>query len=137
MLFRSANCPDDALIIAGQAYNPELGDRIKVTVVATGFERAEVTGAEVDSEGMRRRFTAMETSNNNNSFSPTFPTQKQPSAQPPVEEKKVTSQPTEAEAITVNRWQDLQQQLGKRTPSNDYSVPAVLRYQRNDDDENK
>lgn len=133
----TANCPDDALIIAGQAYNPELGDRIKVTVVATGFERAEVTGAEVDSEGMRRRFTAMETSNNNNSFSPTFPTQKQPSAQPPVEEKKVTSQPTEAEAITVNRWQDLQQQLGKRTPSNDYSVPAVLRYQRNDDDENK
>jgi len=34
----TANCAEDALIIAGQAYNPELGDRIKVTVVATGFE---------------------------------------------------------------------------------------------------
>ncbi len=29
------NCADDALIIAGQAYNPELGEQIKVTVVAT------------------------------------------------------------------------------------------------------
>jgi len=33
------NADDDALIIAGQAYNPELGDRLKVTVVATGFNR--------------------------------------------------------------------------------------------------
>jgi cell division protein FtsZ len=32
-------CAEDALVIAGQAFNPELGDRIKVTVVATGFER--------------------------------------------------------------------------------------------------
>ncbi|MDD2297038.1 MAG: cell division protein FtsZ, partial [Sphaerochaetaceae bacterium] len=37
------NCAEDALIIAGQAYNPELGEKIKVTVVATGFESSDST----------------------------------------------------------------------------------------------
>ena len=38
-------------------------------------------------------------------------------------------------SITVNRWQDLQQQLGKRSGGgNDYSIPAVLRYSREDDE---
>jgi cell division protein FtsZ len=36
-------------------------------------------------------------------------------------------------AIQVNRWQDLQKQLGKGpgSNSNDYTIPAVLRYSRN------
>ena len=51
------NCAEDALIIAGQAFNPELGDRIKVTVVATGFEpKTDVVGAEADTESAVRRF---------------------------------------------------------------------------------
>lgn len=129
----TANCPDDALIIAGQAFNPELGDRIKVTVVATGFERTEVTGAEMDADSVRRRFAAVES--REGAFSPSFNQNKQNIAA--AEEKKTPSPVTEAESITVNRWQDLQQQLGKRAPSNDYSVPAVLRYQRGEEDENK
>ena len=45
------------MIIAGQAYNPELGDRIKVTVVATGFEpKTDVMGGEADTESAVRRF---------------------------------------------------------------------------------
>src|SRR5574344_387706 len=57
------NCADDALIIAGQAYNPELGDRIKVTVVATGFEpKTDVVGAEADTESAVRRFVNNEQS---------------------------------------------------------------------------
>ena len=43
--------------------------------------------------------------------------------------------PNDAEAITVNRWQDLQQQLGKRSQSNDYSIPAVMRYRQSEEDE--
>ncbi len=32
---------EDALIIAGQSYNPDLEKKIKVTLVATGFDRQE------------------------------------------------------------------------------------------------
>ncbi len=132
----TANCPDDALIIAGQAFNPELGDRIKVTVVATGFEHSEVTGGELDAESVRRRFSTMENNNSATSFAPQFQTKAPVAPEPVVEEKKTAvAQPQEAEAITVNRWQDLQQQLGKRTQSNDYSVPAVLRYSRSEEDD--
>ena len=45
-------------------------------------------------------------------------------------------QPKSDEVITVNRWQDLQQQLGSRNQPNDYSFPAVLRYQRGDQEDN-
>lgn len=134
----TANCPDDALIIAGQAFNPELGDRIKVTVVATGFEKTDVTGGEMDAESVRRRFATQEqptATPTASSFAPQFQT-KAPVNPEPVEEKKPAVAPIqEAEAITVNRWQDLQQQLGKRTQSNDYSVPAVLRYARSEEDD--
>ena len=44
------------------------------------------------------------------------------------------------EVISINRWQDLQTQLGRRNAPNanptDYSIPSILRYQRNDE-ENK
>ena len=63
---------------------------------------------------------------------------KEPVAEEAVPEKKreVEKQSADPAAITVNRWQDLQQQLGKRSQaSNDYSIPAVLRYARHDDDE--
>lgn len=52
------NCDENALIIAGQAFNPELGDRIKVTVVATGFEhKEEVVGSEADTISASKRFS--------------------------------------------------------------------------------
>lgn len=140
------NCAEDALIIAGQAFNPELGDRIKVTVVATGFDpKSEVTGAELDAESARRRFAqgaekereqvpaAQQGSKDRQSFDHAFSPSPEKSA--PQTPPSPRSAPTDAESITVNRWQDLQQQLGKRNAGNDYNVPAVLRYQRGDDED--
>lgn len=138
----TANCAEDALIIAGQAFNPELGDRIKVTVVATGFQnKAEVTGGEVDSESALRRFVNPEPRQE----SPLHQMQSQHQAAPAVAQPSAPQQPaapsrpapTDADAITVNRWQDLQQQLGKRSQSNDYSIPAVMRYRQGEEDEGK
>ncbi|ADY13092.1 cell division protein FtsZ [Sphaerochaeta globosa] len=119
-------CADDALIIAGQAFNPELGDRIKVTVVATGFERKEeVVGAELaDMDMVKRRYASAKRDEGKNEGS------SQP-AKKPDDQADVAS-------IQVNRWQDLQKQLGKgpSTNANDYTIPAVLRYSRNKTDEN-
>ena len=138
----TANCAEDALIIAGQAFNPELGDRIKVTVVATGFQnKAEVTGGEVDSESALRRFVNPEPRQE----SPLHQMQSQHQAAPAAAQPSAPQQPaapsrpapTDADAITVNRWQDLQQQLGKRSQSNDYSIPAVMRYRQGEEDEGK
>lgn len=115
------NCAEDALIIAGQAFNPELGDRIKVTVVATGFERKEdVVGAEHIGLGAAKRRSA----------SPENGGQKE-NAQPHVKEPD-----GDIGSIQVNRWQDLQKQIGKAPQgnTNDYSIPAVLRYSQTGDE---
>lgn len=132
------NCAEDVLVIAGQSYNPALGDRIKVTVVATGFERKpDIAASQAEAEMFNKSFARADrhdesavkeafgfSSRNEN----TQPARPQPSA--PSKEA-----PQDPAAITVNRWQDLQQQLGKRArDSNDYSIPAVLRYSRSEDD---
>jgi cell division protein FtsZ len=106
------NCAEDALIIAGQAYNPELGEKIKVTVVATGFVRPSTA---VDNQLEMMEYRRLKSAATGQSPS-------QPSS--------------EEEVVTVNRWQDLQQQLGKQQQTNDYNFPAVLRYQQGEDDEN-
>ncbi|MFA5698264.1 MAG: cell division protein FtsZ [Sphaerochaeta sp.] len=110
------NCAEDALIIAGQAYNPELGDQIKVTVVATGFERrSDMIGAEnADLEMIKRRFST-----------------------PQVSEESEHKGEVEQPSIEVNRWQDLQKQLGRgpSTNSGDYTIPTVLRYARGQSEE--
>ncbi len=106
------NCAEDALIIAGQAYNPELGEKIKVTVVATGFVRPSTA---VDNQLEMMEYRRLKSASAGQS--PTEPT-------------------VEEEVVTVNRWQDLQQQLGKQQQTNDYNFPAVLRYQQGEDDEN-
>lgn len=115
-------CSDDALIIAGQAFNPELGDRIKVTVVATGFERKEeVVGAEVPEMDMvKRHYAAAKVDE-----------KRQEEDAPAAKNTQEDEEPIPA--IQVNRWQDLQKQLGKGpgSNSNDYTIPAVLRYSRN------
>ena len=111
------NCAEDALIIAGQAYNPELGEKIKVTVVATGFERSgHSLDEQIEVIDYKRRKAECPS----------------PQREQPLSARQAPSEP-EDEVITVNRWQDLQQQLGNRQQSNDYSFPAVLRYQRGED----
>lgn len=144
------SCAEDALIIAGQAFNPEMGDRIKVTVVATGFEeRKTVTGAEV---GLTKKPEAKQAP-----FTPFVP--QQPAAGTPVGEQPKSSpipspleqamhpyqeqqkpQPAQPEqpqqavqpgTIQVNRWEDLQKQLGRTNTTgdgNDFSIPAVIRF---------
>ena len=134
----TANCAEDALIIAGQAFNPELGDRIKVTVVATGFQnRAEVTGGEVDSESALRRFVNPEPRQESPLHQMQGQHQQSAAAQAAPAQPAAPSRPapTDADAITVNRWQDLQQQLGKRSQGNDYSIPAVMRYRQSEEDD--
>ena len=129
------NCAEDALIIAGQAFNPELGDRIKVTVVATGFERKDdVVGAEVGADIPRRKFESVSSEPKAAPVSAAAAA----SAESPEQHGKPASPAAnnDAEVITVNRWQDLQQQLGKRQPGNDYSFPAVLRYSRGENEDN-
>ncbi|MBR6085103.1 MAG: cell division protein FtsZ [Spirochaetales bacterium] len=122
------NCDQDALIIAGQAYNPDLGDKVKVTVVATGFERESVTVDMPQFEKKQPRFDQF--INNQNANNAAAAAQSAPKEQP----KKPD------EVISINRWQDLQTQLGRRQAPNanptDYSIPSILRYQRNDE-ENK
>ena len=128
-------CDKDALIIAGQAYNPDLGDKVKVTVVATGFERDSVKVDVPDFEKPKKRFDQF--INNMESASASQPvasSASQPQT-PPMQEKP---QRKPEEVISVNRWQDLQSQIGRRqgqsSSSNDYSYPAILRYQRPDED---
>ena len=121
------NCDEDALIIAGQAYDADMGDKVKVTVVATGFNRQESATVDVpEYEKPRKRFDQFMGSQNQ--------TQNQaPKTEAPAEEK-----PSD-QVISVNRWQDLQQQIGKRQGSSgtglpdDYSFPAILRYKRDED----
>ena len=127
----TANCADDALIIAGQSYNEALGDRIKVTVVATGFDSKPEASTEVDpdTEIFRRRPAPVQEKRE-----PDPEPQPAPSFRQEERPKPAEKQGSDPAAITVNRWQDLQQQLGKRSAQqNDYSIPAVLRYARHDD----
>lgn len=114
------NCDPDALIIAGQAYNADLGDKVKVTVVATGFKNDTVDvafkafGEEPKRfDTLRNESVASESFGSNDNFN------------------------QNEEVISVNRWQDLMQSIGNRKPSeadsSDYSSPAIYRYQRDDE----
>ena len=123
------NCDPEALIIAGQAYNPDLGDKVKVTVVATGFDRESVSVEMPQVEKKQPRFDQfINNSENRAAASPAAAQQTASKDQPKKPE----------EVISINRWQDLQSQLGRRQAPNsnptDYSIPSILRYQRNDED---
>lgn len=102
----SKKCDPEALIISGQAFKPELGDQIKVTVVATGFKAAEPTFEEASDSA------AGEQDKPYKAPEPTVP---------------------KPEVITVNRWQDLQNKISSQggyrdADLKDFSVPAILRY---------
>lgn len=137
-------CDPDALIIAGQAFDPELGDRIKVTVVATGFERKpEVVGSEKGLSHTVNAFAAPQAAPK--AAKSESPAAHQPSVIEqtfnPVQERKPEAprRPEPAQSpegtITVNRWQDLQRQMSKGgAAGNDYATPAILRYSQEEDD---
>lgn len=127
------SCAEDVLVIAGQSYNPSLGDRIKVTVVATGFEKKpDVSTGDSEADVFKKNLLSRE-----ERFA-SFQDEKKEEKK--EEQRKDSFTPSQGQnsdpaSITVNRWQDLQQQLGKRSSGgNDYSIPAVLRYSREDDE---
>lgn len=146
------NCAEDALIIAGQSYNAALGDRIKVTVVATGFAPREVKsaykGEEPQTETKAERperpevkkevkpEVKPEVKRENLQYRQFYAQQEY--VKPQYEQPKPQPNPQEVSTINVNRWQDLQNQLGHK-PANpkDLSIPAVLRYSRDEDDDRK
>ena len=115
------NVDEEALITAGQSYNPSLGEKIRVTVVATGFEKRSVsTGA-----------------NTSDLFSQkTLKTEEETPSEKRESEKIAQSANVQsAGVININRWTDLKNQLSSRGSSNnDYTTPSILRM-RNDDDE--
>lgn len=136
------NCDNDALIIAGQAYNADLGDKVKVTVVATGFNPDTVSIESSEFDKPKKRFDQYINQINQEAPAPVketpAPTEVASEKTKPAEEQPMPSpaRPKE-EVISVNRWQDLQQQIGRRpqgdTNSSDYSFPAILRYTRKED----
>ena len=128
----TANVDEEALITAGQSYNPALGERIRVTVVATGFEHRSVsTGA-----------NAAEIFGTNKNGKGAGETVEQNVYPRKIEENSVRKEaPREKESpkdpgvISINRWTDLKNQLNLRSNNNsDYTTPSILRM-RNDDDQ--
>ncbi len=102
----TSNADDDALIIAGQAYNPDTGDKLKVTVIATGFNRE-------DDQLTDGSFDELEELG--------FSTSRQ----------RREEEQNPSEVVTIDRWQDLQRKIGKgKGIPEDVSIPAVLRYER-------
>ena len=125
------HCSEDVLVIAGQSYNPNLGERIKVTVIATGFDERKEVKAETD-----REVDVFSKRKESQNWLKKEEKKEEEKREEEVKEKKQES--SNPATITVNRWQDLQAQLGKRNrDNNDYSIPAVLRYSRPDDDEKR
>ena len=140
------NVAEDALITAGQSYNPALGDRLKVTVVATGFEKRDVSTGINNSElyskareEEEKRYEPQQERYYGQNYSmhsekPSSFESQQDSLRKRASEPQHTRE--DASTITVNRWQDLQNQLGKRNSNpNDFSTPAIMRLHRGEDDD--
>ena len=129
----TANVDEEALITAGQSYNPALGERIRVTVVATGFEHRSVsTGANAAEIFGTKNGKPEEENPEIPQFSKRHeeaPLKKEN----PYEREKAT--PKDSGVININRWTDLKNQLNLRSGnSSDYTTPSILRM-KNDDDQ--
>ncbi len=99
------NADEDALIIAGQSYNPKLENKLKVTLVATGFDRQEPSYEEFTTKHQGENLMGL---------------------RKPVE-KPVMKEPEQV--ITIDRWQDLKKRMqSPEKASDDLSYPSVLRY---------
>ena len=129
----TANVDEEALITAGQSYNPALGERIRVTVVATGFEHRSVSTGANAAEIFGTKNGKPEEEN------PEIPQfSKRHEEAPlkkdnPYEREKET--PKDSGVININRWTDLKNQLNLRSGnSSDYTTPSILRM-KNDDDQ--
>ena len=129
----TANVDEEALITAGQSYNPALGERIRVTVVATGFEHRSVSTGANAAEIFGTKNGKPEEENNE---VPQFSRRHEE-----VPQKKENSYEREKEGnkdsgvININRWTDLKNQLNLRSShSPDYTTPSILRM-KNDDDQ--
>ena len=129
----TANVDEEALITAGQSYNPALGERIRVTVVATGFEHRSVSTGTNAAEIFGTKNGKPEEEN------PEIPQfSKRHEEAPlkkdnPYEREKET--PKDSGVININRWTDLKNQLNLRSGnSSDYTTPSILRM-KNDDDQ--
>lgn len=129
----TANVDEEALITAGQSYNPALGERIRVTVVATGFEHRSVSTGANAAEIFGTKNGKPEEENNE---VPQFNRRHEE-----VPQKKENSYEREKESnkdsgvININRWTDLKNQLNLRSSnSTDYTTPSILRM-KNDDDQ--
>ena len=129
----TANVDEEALITAGQSYNPALGERIRVTVVATGFEHRSVSTGANAAEIFGTKNGKPEEENNE---VPQFNRRHEEAPQ-----KKENSYEREKESnkdsgvININRWTDLKNQLNLRSSnSTDYTTPSILRT-KNDDDQ--
>lgn len=110
------NCEDDALIIAGQAYDADLGDKVKVTVVATGFNHEDVT-VDMGFERPRKRFDDV------------IRPEKEEAKQPADEIRQTSELEQEDDGvITKSRWQDLISRMGRSSADSDnYTMPSINR----------
>ena len=130
----TANVDEEALITAGQSYNPALGERIRVTVVATGFEHRSVsTGANA------AEIFGTNKSGRENIETPVEKEKKEEVRTPSYASNNNTNNGNNKEkdigVININRWTDLKNQISQRqSGNNDYTTPSILRM-RNDDDE--
>ncbi len=137
------HCAEDALIISGQSFNAELGDRIKVTVVATGFEtkggpRPTTTDPKVNVFSTRNIENAHPQGGyyQQPSQGHQAPEYDQRGAVPPVQgTPRQNPAPDDFNHIKINRVQDLIDRFKNRPAGQDINTPAVLRY-NNINDEN-
>jgi cell division protein FtsZ len=103
------NADEDALIIAGQSYNPNLGKKLKVTLVATGFDRKEPNYEEYSMSSSAAKVLKQQRKT------------PQPAAAEPA-------RPNTDEVITIDRWQDLRRRMQETAErADDLSFPSVLR----------
>ena len=128
----TANVDEEALITAGQSYNPALGERIRVTVVATGFEHRSVsTGANAAEIFGTKNGKPDEENTDVSQFTKRHeeaPLKKENSYEREKDGAK------DSGVININRWTDLKNQLNLRSSnSTDYTTPSILRM-KNDDE---
>ncbi|MCR5732835.1 MAG: cell division protein FtsZ [Sphaerochaetaceae bacterium] len=129
-----SRCAEDALIISGQSFNAELGDRIKVTVVATGFDVKGGPRPSTTVDSKVNVFTAKP--NEKPTPRPNVGYNPQPSVNSFAQTRQAKSGQDDLNQIKINRVQDLIDRFKNRPAGQDINTPAVLRY-NNLNDENK
>ncbi len=130
-------CDPDALLIVGMAYNQDLGDKVKVTVIATGVNhQAPETSYSGAPFSMNRHFADQQGSAGNaysSSYEPRESSYEGASQKERIQAEVVNDSNVEG-AIQKNRWQDLYQKVSNLRNSHgdngsgDPSTPAAFRY---------